>query len=225
MEAALVKVKASVGKRVRLQQAELEFLKKLEGCRDFLTTALTHKAKSSNFMDMVGEDGSRVARAAAVIESASLSETNASDPRIVDCKAAIESVEAQLRDMGVEHTSDDTKEEQRGHLLKRQGTLVEDYITAKKQLGDQRRMSVKSDAVSMQQEPSETATVEAAASLNEEEEPDPVKMRVMMAQKRMSLSEWYDDEAAKNDGAKEYATKVRMLLVLEEVDEEEEDDD
>lgn len=94
IEASLVKIHAAAGKRVRLQQAELDFLKKLEVCRDFMERVLKQKADTDTIKAIFGGDGGGLGKARALLEAAELSAQNARDPRLESCLRACNRLEA-----------------------------------------------------------------------------------------------------------------------------------
>lgn len=97
IEASLVKIHAAAGKRVRLQQAELDFLKKLETCRDFMEGVLKQKADTDAIKAIFGADGGGLGKARALLEAAELSAQNARDARLESCLRACSRLEAASR--------------------------------------------------------------------------------------------------------------------------------
>lgn len=100
MADAIAMMKSAKGSLVKLPRAELNLLVQLELVRDIML-AILQTGDRPSLTDVFGGDCARIARIAAICETVEFSEMNKGDQRLRLCRAACESVEKVIVDVGL----------------------------------------------------------------------------------------------------------------------------
>lgn len=234
LEANLVKHKSLVGRKVKQQQVELDFLIMFEEIQKFIMTLLKETGSRDKLQNIFGGDCGRIVRLRVVLETVQFSDQNVNDKRRDDCLKACESVEQVLKDLGCSDSLRGALAKETMALQRRQSTLMEQFETATKARTGASAEPTKELKSAMSEtqpqapkppaepkpmitsEPEVTKACPPATKVPAEEgavkDEDGQQVR---PKKRYSLKDWYNDEAIDKQ-EDNYIGKIRALVTLDD---------